>query len=155
MISDQPMTEQNHDHRVAQVMDELRRRGRRLTPQRAAIIRAFMSRTDHPSAERLYQELHPEYPMIALSTVYDTLRLLVELREAVEVSAACAQARFDTNVGDHGHLVCTHCGDITDFPLGADVCREDVSGCVRDAGFEPERHVYQVFGVCARCRKGV
>ena len=151
MISDNEHGDQ--DQRIAEVVDELRRRGRRLTPQRAAIIRAFLSRADHPSAERLYQELHPQYPMVALSTVYDALRLLVELGVAVEVSAACTQARFDTNVGDHGHLVCSCCGDITDFPLTPDSFGGDVSGTIRDAGFEPARHMHQVFGICARCRE--
>ena len=147
------MEERDLNPRITEVTDELRRRGRRLTPQRAAIIRAFLSREDHPSAEWLFQELRADYPMMALSTVYDTLRLLVELGEAVEVSAACAQARFDTNVGDHGHLVCSCCGDITDFSLASRAWEGGVTDRVRDAGFEPRRHVHQVFGVCARCRE--
>jgi Fur family peroxide stress response transcriptional regulator len=132
----------------------LRERGQRLTPQRAAIISRFLSRSDHPSAEQLHEDLLAEYPMMALSTVYDTLRLLVDLGEAVDVSPACAQARFDPRTDDHCHLVCLKCKGISDVPLRRQRTQADVATCTAGTGFRPVRHILEVFGYCQECQRG-
>ncbi|MBD3177359.1 MAG: transcriptional repressor, partial [Armatimonadia bacterium] len=73
------------ENRARAIADAIRRRGQRMTPQRMAVIKEFLARTDHPSAESIHQALKADFDMMAVSTVYDTLRLLVELGEAAEV----------------------------------------------------------------------
>lgn len=141
------------DERTARIVHDLRARGHRITPQRVAIIRDFMAREDHPSAESIYERLVAEYPMLALSTVYNTLRLLAEMGEAVEVSPATPEIRFDPDVGDHCHLTCLSCKRIVDLPMAACVQAEQFATVAHEQGFEPVRQVYQVFGYCADCRQ--
>ncbi|HDP89619.1 MAG TPA: transcriptional repressor [Thioalkalivibrio sp.] len=141
------------EERVSRIVQQLRASGHRITPQRVAIIRHFVGRTDHPSAEDIHTELLADYPMMALSTVYGTLRLLAEMGEAVEVSPATHETRFDPDVGDHCHLTCLACNRIMDLPMDACVHAEDFATAAQHQGFQPVRQVYQVFGYCADCRR--
>jgi len=140
------------EDRAPKIIRNLRAKGHRVTPQRVAIIREFVGSCEHPSAEALHSALLSEYPMLALSTVYNTLRLLAEMGEAVEVSPATHETRFDPDVGDHCHLTCLSCNRIVDLPLEACSSAGDFVAAARAAGFEPVRQVYQVFGYCAECR---
>lgn len=141
------------EKRAAQIVRDVRASGHRITPQRVAIIREFIARQDHPSAEDLYVSLVADYPMMALSTVYNTLSLLAEIGEAIEVSPATPETRFDPDVGDHCHLTCLSCNRIVDLPMEACAHAQELIATVRGQGFEPVRQVYQVFGYCAECRQ--
>lgn len=153
MNSNKPLSEHDTEARIARILGELRARGQRVTPQRVAIIRNFLSRGDHPSAEAIYRALHPEFPMMALSTVYATLQLLTEMGEAVDVAPATEQARFDPVTGGHCHLVCLRCGSITDLPFCPGAGDRQTAQYMREAGFAPTREMHEVFGVCAACSR--
>ncbi|MBM3476540.1 MAG: transcriptional repressor [Armatimonadetes bacterium] len=139
--------------RVNAVIQALRERGHRLTPQRLAIVRAFLGREDHPTAEAILEQIRGDFPMVAPSTVYHTLHTLVDLGEAVEVAPAAPHARFDPNTDDHCHLICLACNSITDVPL--EQCHRPIedSTLLKQHDFEPALRVYQISGVCSRCRK--
>jgi Fur family peroxide stress response transcriptional regulator len=137
--------------RLEGIMQTLRSRGQRVTPQRVAIMRNFLARLDHPSAEAIYSDLHAEYPTMAISTVYSTLRVLVELGEAAEMSLATSEARFDPNTSDHCHLVCLNCRTIVDLPLTECARARPMTSTLSERGFTPVRRLHQVFGYCADC----
>ena len=44
--------------------------------QRESIVNFLASRTDHPTAETIYQNIKKEFPNISLGTVYRNLSLL-------------------------------------------------------------------------------
>jgi Fur family peroxide stress response transcriptional regulator len=118
-----------------------------------AVIKEFLERTDHPSAESIHRELKADFEMMAVSTVYDTLRLLVELGEAAEVGLGASEARYDPVTVSHGHLICTRCRDIVDIriPDDAEVCMEpDIPA---EMGFEVERTILETYGVCRQCQQ--
>ncbi len=142
------------EERTRKIVGNMRSSGHRVTPQRVAIVREFIGRCDHPSAEALYTSIQDDFPMMAMSTVYNTLSLLAEMGEAVEVSPATPETRFDPDTGDHCHLTCLSCGKIVDLPLEACAHAHDFVGAAEEAGFEPVRQVYQIFGHCAQCREG-
>ncbi|MFO8079616.1 MAG: transcriptional repressor [Armatimonadota bacterium] len=141
------------EERTRRIIRDLRERGHRITPQRVAIVREFISRCDHPSAEAIHRSLSDEFPMMAISTVYNTLRLLAEMGEAVEVSPATPETRFDPDTGDHCHLTCLGCNTIEDLPLEACAQANEFVQAAQEAGFAPVRQVYQIFGYCADCRE--
>lgn len=135
--------------RTAEIIAKLRGRGYSLTMPRIAVVEEFVERTDHPSATMLHEALRARHPGVALSTIYDTLSLLVEIGEAAEVAPGDIARRFDPNIGDHCHLVCTECGAVLDLPVGA---RTEVSAeAARRTGFEVHRHVHEIVGRCADC----
>src|SRR5438552_6188610 len=91
----------------------LRRAGLRLTPQRVAIVRALLGES-HPTAAEVYEAVRRRFPALGLATVYATLNTLVALGQIHELPFADA-ARYDANTAPHVNLVCTRCGQITDF----------------------------------------
>jgi Fur family peroxide stress response transcriptional regulator len=98
----------------ARIIQALREKGHKATPQRIAIYRFVLSSREHPSAQRVYDEVKKGYPTVSLSTVYKTLQILKELRLVQEVSLPQGKLRFDPNVKPHFNLVCLECGSIVD-----------------------------------------
>jgi Fur family peroxide stress response transcriptional regulator len=151
-MSSMEQTTTEAEARTNRIIRALRQRKQRVTPQRLAVLHAFLSRTDHPSAESLLKEVRESFPLVAPSTVYHTLRTLVEIGEAVEVSPVAPPARFDPNTGDHCHLVCRACGSIVDIPLEHCGEPEDDTALLTEHGFRPTGRVHQVTGLCRNCR---
>ncbi|MGA8141529.1 MAG: transcriptional repressor, partial [Desulfobaccales bacterium] len=58
------------------LIQRLRSHGIAVTPQRLAILASLRSRQDHPSAEKVYQEVQLQLPAISFNTVYKTLEIL-------------------------------------------------------------------------------
>lgn len=136
---------------VAALVGELRSRGHRVTPQRVAVIREFLGRGDHPSAEALHRAVLPLYPMMAVSTVYSTVRLLIELGVATEVAPGLTESRYDPNTSNHCHLICRRCGAIVDIEPDVDLASLAEYARAATVGFRPERVSLDVYGVCSAC----
>lgn len=151
MTLDNDETAAGVGERLERILAELRSRGQRVTPQRVAILSSFLGRKDHPSADQVHKDLQAQYPMLALSTVYATLELLVTMGEASEVSPTVSQMRFDPTVADHCHLVCLRCGSVVDVPS----CEVQPDGAatayMRVEGFELVRQVQEFLGICSCC----
>ena len=54
---------------------------RRNSKQRSVIRDYLWGRIDHPTAEKLYNEIRVEHPKMSLGTVYRNLMLLTDLGE--------------------------------------------------------------------------
>jgi Fe2+ or Zn2+ uptake regulation protein len=121
--------------------------GLRLTPQRQLLFRLLHDNECHPTAEALFLAASDQMPGISLRTVYQTLNDLVAMGELRQIAIGGGSARFDPNVADHHHVVCTECGDVRDIYLDVgDLGR--VGGL---AGFAVESTDVVVRGRCHRC----
>jgi Fur family peroxide stress response transcriptional regulator len=126
-----------------------KRSGRRMTPQRRAIIGHLAGRTDHPSARQIYAHLSPRLSSLSLATVYNTLATLVGQGLIREVDFEAADNRYDTNLAPHLNLVCIHCGTITDVHHELPLPRETIRV---ELGFEVVDSRFEYRGFCAACR---
>src|SRR5574341_444502 len=112
--------------------DEIRRRfkacGLKLTPQRAAIYKALVETTNHPTAEALHRQVTKVHPMISPNTVYYTLGVLREAGLVREVNYWHDRTRFDANMTLHHHLICLGCRRIEDLTDTALDCLTVASG---------------------------
>lgn len=107
--------------------------------QRIAVTGYVVSHRTHPTADEIFRALHPEYPTMSRTTVYNTLRRLVEAGAIRMLGIDPANMRYDGNTDDHAHFICSHCGGITDvemprmpeMPEGLDVAATEVTyrGC--------------------------
>ncbi|MBI5518560.1 MAG: transcriptional repressor [Desulfovibrio sp.] len=160
--------------RLDGLIARLRARGHRLTPQRVAILRELVSRTDHPCVEQLHAAILPSYPATSLATVYKTIHLLKEHGEVLELGFGELGSRYDGRHPEpHPHLICTRCGTIADPAAAgqedagtgfsdevADTMAAEVAAEVaafaaalsKRAGFAVSSHRFDLFGLCARCR---
>jgi Fur family peroxide stress response transcriptional regulator len=150
-ISTEKKASDRGEERMGALVKRMRSQGQRVTPQRLALVRAFLAHEDHPSAEMLHRELREKFPTMALSTVYNTLHLLKELGAAVEVSPTTVETRYDPDTGDHCHLVCVECHRLIDLPLEACVHERGLQELAEEHHFTPVRQVHQIYGHCADC----
>jgi Fe2+ or Zn2+ uptake regulation protein len=137
------------DHRDAQLIDALRARGRRVTPQRLLIHRALCELERHSTAEEVREAVVERLPNASLPTVYSTLDLLEELGFARRVPVATASALYDARLEEHQHLVCRRCGAVEDVDV-----RVDMAGALaaaRRGGLRPDAAEVVMRGVCAAC----
>ena len=129
------------------------RKGLKSTRQRDIILDFFLSSERHMSIEDLYLRLRSKHPGIGYATVYRTLKLFAEAGIANEIQFGDGQTRYEhVNEGEHhDHLVCTHCGAITEFE---NETIEKLQAEVADGhGFLIKTHKLELYGLCAKCRK--
>ena len=86
------------------MIEVLRKRGLRITPQRVALVDAFATDGSHPTAQELFERLKPSFPTMSFATVYNTLDALAQagLSSTLRLGGA---ARFDPNTMAHHHAV--------------------------------------------------
>jgi Fe2+ or Zn2+ uptake regulation protein len=99
----------------------LRASGRKVTPQRLAVISALSGDEAHPTAEIVWHRVRSNLPTVSLRTVYQALNDLVELGEIQSVDVGAGPVRFDPNTAAHDHFVCTECGRVADVRASAPV----------------------------------
>src|SRR3990170_8100430 len=131
---------------------ELKRRGQRITPQRAVILETIAHMQRHVSAQEVFEQARLRLPGLHLATVYRALDGLQQAGLVDPFHAGPGQTRFAMTQEDHphGHLVCQRCGRTESFdPCMAQELAEQVA----------ERHGYQVNlshltlrGLCSECR---
>jgi Fur family peroxide stress response transcriptional regulator len=141
----------NRSHKSdASIIETLRKKGYKATPQRIAICRFALCSRDHPNAQRIYDEVKKIHPTVSLATVYKTLRILTEQGLIQELNLPESQARFDSYVEPHINLVCLQCGRIQDFDDSS--AREMVERVTAKAEFMRTGQRIDIYGVCKMCR---
>lgn len=142
----------NVQTRLDEILEKLRQRDCRITPQRIAILQAFLQRPDHPGVEHVYADVKKNFPTTSLATVYKTVNLLKEVGEILEIGFADGSNRYDGNKPyPHPHLICTRCNTIIDPPVSL---LDQMTAEVADAtGYCIESHQVEFFGVCPTCQK--
>lgn len=137
--------------RYTNLLEKLKTRGHRITPQRAAILRLFIESSDHPSVEQVYEQVRAAFPMTSLATVYKTVALLKEEGEILELGFANDSSRYDGNKPyPHPHLVCVRCGRIIDTEI------ELFNALPRELsdkyGYRIVNQRVDFFGICPECQ---
>jgi Fur family peroxide stress response transcriptional regulator len=120
--------------------------GLRLTPQRTAILGYLEGNETHPSAGEVFQALRAEHPTMALATVYNTLRCLVEAGLLLEIRVSAGEVNYDPDTSSHDHAYCTRCGTIFDLPRAATSGPE-----AGPPGFRVESVRRVLYGRCGDC----
>jgi Fur family ferric uptake transcriptional regulator len=135
------------------LVDQLRRRGFRLTRQREVILQALSELDGHASVEQVHAQACSYSPEIDLSTVYRTLETLCEMRVLSCADLGQGHLQFEIVTGaPHHHLICQGCGQVT--VLDHSYLAAAAEAIRRDFGFDPIFDHFAVFGLCANCRAG-
>jgi Fur family ferric uptake transcriptional regulator len=137
-----------HNH----IVEELREKGVRMTPQRMMIAAAVENSTDHISAEEIYGQVIEKYPNVNISTVYRTLEKLEELKLVTKTDLGDGRVRYHpADKGHHHHLVCREYGAIIDLDEKALVgLRETL---LRDYNFIADLRHLGISGRCVKCNQ--
>lgn len=131
------------------VVQILKSRGLRVTPQRFAVYANLLARTDHPTAEQILADLNRDAPMSSQATVYSALQAMREVGLVREVLLEEGISRYDANTNSHHHFRCQSCGAIEDIAWEA---FQDVGLNRLRPGLKAESYEVTVRGVCDRCQ---
>lgn len=136
------------------LLAKLEARGKRVTPQRAAVCEALLSQGGHPTAGEIWSRVQALHPSFSQATVYNTLSALEELQliRALDI-VGDEHTHYDICVKPHVNVVCTTCGRITDVHTDT---LEALLGLVAvRSGYQlvPQDGVI-VYGRCAECVAG-
>ncbi len=138
--------------RAEQMLSTLKKNGKRITPQRIAVVQILAESTDHPSVDQLYAKVRKTFPATGLATVYKTVLTLKELGEVMELGFGTGSSHYDgREPRPHPHLICTGCQVIMDAEFEAmnDLARTLASR----TGFRIDHHRLDFFGRCPQCQQ--
>ncbi len=132
------------------IIQKLRDKGHKITPQRMAIIKILAGSKGHPSAENIHAQLKQDFPTMSLATVYRNIVLLKSLGEVLELGFPDGSNRYDGNKPKpHPHVICTKCKKIVDPAL--DSLDEMIEEVARATHFKIQNHRLDFFGICSSC----
>ena len=130
------------------LLQRCRAAGMHVTPQRIAIYRAVLEAEDHPTPDLIYQRVRPSMPSLSLATIYKVLDALAKLGMVKEVDVSGDSRRYDANLDQHHHLICSRCKKVNDL---YDERFDTIALPKRLQGFTAQSLSVQVFGLCSTC----
>ena len=134
----------------SQVLEDLRQKGYRLTPQRLLILTIIAEGDGHMGVDEVFNRAKESYPYLDIATVYRTLHLFKDLGVVTEVAIG---DRLHFELTDphapHHHMVCRVCGGA--FNLSPEYLEEFRETLFHEFGFEPDLENFTITGVCAQC----
>jgi len=135
----------------AVLVETLRSRGMRVTPQREMVLAALHELGGHSSVEEIHQQVITKSDAVDKSTVYRTLELLKELGLAIETDMGDGIQRYELAAHRaHGHLRCVCCGRVAPLELAdLDALKDHLLAAF---GFAMRDHQV-IVGFCQNCRQ--
>ncbi len=85
--------------------------------QRIAIMNYLLKNRIHPTADMIFNDLYVEMPTLSRTTVYNTLKLLVEEKAIQMITIDEKNVRYDADTAVHAHFKCRKCDGIFDIPI--------------------------------------
>ncbi len=139
------------DALVEDVIEILRRRGLRMTPQRRAIVAEIMRTQGHISPTALTRKVQDTMPGVNASTVYRTLALLEEAGVLAHAHLESGAEYHRVEEAGHVHLSCSRCGAEDDLSLEEAAALSQL--IEQHRGFLPDLTHFAISGLCADCRR--
>jgi Fur family ferric uptake transcriptional regulator len=133
-----------------QVLEALRERGLRMTPQRRAIVREIMTTNGHISPPDVARRVRERVPGVNPSTIYRTLDLLEGLGILSHAHLETGAEYHHRSEAQHVHLICSNCGAADALSMSeADRLKGVIS---RHSGFQPDFTHFAISGLCEDCQ---
>ena len=126
----------------------------KFTIQREVILETLYNSDEHLAPESLHHLIQKKYPDLktGIATVYRTLALLEESQMVTYLSFGAQGKKYELGAKEHhDHLICTSCGEITEFVDEQIEARQhDIT---KQLGFEMSDHSMQIYGICKKCQE--
>ena len=140
----------DHKKRFEIIIQKLRDKGHKITPQRLAIVKILAKSEGHPSVENIHGEIKKDFPTMSLATVYKNISLIKSIGEVLELGFPDGSNRYDGNKPTpHPHVICIKCKKIVDPELHKlDEITKEVA---LETNFKILNHRLDFFGICSNC----
>jgi len=117
--------------------------------QRMAVMEYLMVNKTHPTADIIFNDLHPSIPTLSKTTVYNTVKLLAEQGAILSIDIDGKNQRYDGDTSQHAHFRCKECSSIHDIPISN--MQVSHSGKNADSFVITETQLYYK-GLCSKCK---
>jgi len=144
------MQQLNMQQEANAIIQTLKSKGLRVTPQRFAVYANLLSRTDHPTVEQILTDINQDFPVSSQATIYSSLQALREVELVREVLFEEGVCRYDANVRPHHHFYCRQCRAIED--VAWDTFQHLQLENLRP-GLQVSAYEVKVEGLCDRCHQ--
>ncbi|MBN2079666.1 MAG: transcriptional repressor [Spirochaetes bacterium] len=120
---------------------------------RLKIYEYLCATKEHPTVDTIHADMAVAIPTLSKTTVYNTVKALVENGLAAAITIEDNEVRYDADMSGHGHFKCITCGALHDVDL-----RHLAIGSAMSSGKKVqghlimERHIY-LKGICRECQK--
>ena len=132
-----------------EIIQALKDKKLRVTPQRFAVYANLLNRMDHPTADEILSDLNKDAPTSSQATLYSSLQALRDVGLIRDVLLEEGVCRYDANVGMHHHFRCKCCGAIEDIPWEQ---FQQVDTAKLRPGLSVDSYEVTVHGICDRCQ---
>lgn len=138
------------EQELSQVLELLKEKKVRVTPQRKAILEYLMQSKEHPTAEQIFREVSKDFGSMSLATVYNTMNIFSHLNIVEEMKFNGITSHYDFKHHDHHHICCMYCGQI------ADVHYQDLGPLIqyaqKETGYKVISANVELIGICQACQ---
>lgn len=135
---------------VKQSERQLRKAGKRLTPQRRLVLDILSKADVHLDAQGIYERARPRETDLSLATVYRTLSLLKEVGLVHELHLDEEHHHYElADKEEHTHLVCLGCGCVIEVDNSAFV--EAAMAASQAHDFDLASVQIEMMGYCRDC----
>ena len=145
------MAQTDLQHRIIEMKQALLDGGVSLTPRREKLLEVLIDSDNHPSASEIHEGVRRYYPGTSLATIYNTIEILKETGQVLEIEFSGAANRYDGRIPDsHPHLICLECERVDDLQLAED--DGPLDEIAKATGYRIVRRRTDYYGICPECQ---
>jgi Fur family ferric uptake transcriptional regulator len=143
-----------YEQLLADFKELLKKNGLKFTIQREVILETLYNSDEHLTPEALHQLIVQNQPDLkaGIATIYRTLSLLEDSDMVTSLSFGAQGKKYELGAKEHhDHIICTSCGEITEFVDEEIEKRQHL--IASDLGFKMTDHSMQIYGICKICQE--
>ncbi len=138
--------------RLDEMQSALEHRDVSLTPRRAKVLEILATSDLHPSVSEIHSQVQRRFPSTSLATVYNTIELLKDAGQILEIEFSATPNRYDGRRPEaHPHLVCVECQRIDDMDVSGPAA--EFASLEAATGYEIVHQRTDYYGICPSCRE--
>ena len=138
------------DIRLREMRGALEAEGVVLTPRRSRVLEVLIASDRHPTVGDLHRDVRRSFPRTSLATIYNTIELLKQAGQVLEIEFSGAANRYDgRRPKPHPHLVCIRCERIDDMDQNSH--EESFDDIFAATGYRIVSYRSEYFGTCPDC----
>jgi len=131
----------------------LNQAGLKATNQRLGILEV-LQKTGHSTIDEIYQIVLKSQPSISLATIYKNVDTMIQKGVLAEVPIATAKSQYEIKKGDHIHLICEKCGNVTDETIEV-ISQAELEHIAQKDHFSLGRSQINLYGICHSCQTAI
>ena len=136
--------------RLEEMKAALRERGVAVTRKRAKLLEVLLASDRHPSVSEIHEGVRAAYPGTSLATIYNTIEILKETGQVLEIEFSASANRYDGRIPvSHPHLVCLQCEKVEDMENTA--THDPLERVSQATGYDIVRLRTDYYGTCPEC----